>query len=91
MRGDSDRHHVRGWTRKKRGEGSLLVSFARGTRALRRTSFDARSGRPSRPPSREGKTSKLGKEGVCGKVPFLLAERALETNRATPVVRCVTF
>ena len=37
-----------------------MVSFARGTRALRRASFDARSGRPSRPPSREGKTSKLG-------------------------------
>ena len=76
MRGDEFRRGMRGGTRKKRGEGSLLVSFARGTRALRRVSFDVRSGRPSRPPSREGKTSKLGKEGGCGKVPFLLAERA---------------
>jgi hypothetical protein len=42
MRGDLNRHGMRGGTRKKRGEGSLLVSFARGTRALRRASFDAR-------------------------------------------------
>ena len=43
MRGDEFRHGMRGGTRKKRGEGSLLVSCARGTRALRRASFDARS------------------------------------------------
>jgi hypothetical protein len=36
VRGDEFRHGMRGGTRKKRGEGSLLVSFARGTRALRR-------------------------------------------------------
>ncbi len=59
MRGDGDRHGMRGGTRKKRGEGSLLVSCARGTRALRRASLDARSGRPSRPLSREEKRPRV--------------------------------
>ena len=40
-------------------EGAILRECARnparGTRGLRRPSFDARSGRPNRPPSREGK------------------------------------
>ena len=63
MRGDGDRHGMRGGTRKKRGEGSLLVSCARGTRTIGMCSFDARSGRPNRPPSREGETSKLGGGG----------------------------
>lgn len=45
---------------ERRGEGSLLISRARATRTLRRCSLDARSGSPSRPPSCEGKTSKLG-------------------------------
>ena len=43
----------------RRGWG-LMIFFARTTRGLRRPSLEARSGSPSRPPSREGKTSKLG-------------------------------
>ena len=43
----------------RRGWG-LMIFFARATRGLRRPSLEARSGSPSRPPSREGKTSKLG-------------------------------
>ena len=44
--------HGRGWR--------LMIFCARATRTLRRCSLDARTRRPSRPPSREGKTSKLG-------------------------------
>ena len=65
------------------GEGSLLVSCARATRTLRRCSLDARSGRPSRPPSREGKTSELGGSyfnGECAR-----STRAVKGNLATPV------
>ena len=42
------------------GMVACLISCARATRGLRRPSLDARSGRPSRPPFREGKASKLG-------------------------------
>jgi hypothetical protein len=41
-------------------EGGLLISCARGTRTIGMCSFDARSGRPDRPPSREENVSKLG-------------------------------
>ena len=37
-----------------------MISRARATRGLRRPSLDARSGRSSRPPSREEKASELG-------------------------------
>jgi len=59
MRGEMNHHGMRGWSRMGVG-WSLMISCARATRTLRMCSFDARSGRPSRPPSREGKTSKLG-------------------------------
>ena len=42
------------------GEGGLLISYARATRGLRRPSLDARSGRSSRPHSREEKANELG-------------------------------
>ena len=40
-------------------EGGLLISRARATRGLGRPSLDARSGRSSRPPSREEKIASL--------------------------------
>ena len=43
------------------GEDGLLISCARATRGLRRPSLDARSGRSSRPPSREGSANKVGR------------------------------
>jgi hypothetical protein len=69
------------------GEGSLLISRARATRTLRRCSLDARSGRPNRPPSREWKTSELGGSYFYGE--GARSTRAVETNRATPVVKGV--
>ena len=42
-------------------EGGPLASCARATRGLGRPSLDARSGRSSRPPSRGGKASELGR------------------------------
>jgi hypothetical protein len=85
MRGDKFRRRMRGGTRKKRGEGSLLVSFARGTRALRRASFDARSGETKQAtPSRERKTSKLGKEGGAARPSSCLQS----PHGETVVARC---
>ena len=46
---------------KEEWEGSLLTSCARGTRTMGMCSFDARSGRPNRPPSCEEKVGKLGR------------------------------
>ena len=59
-------------SRSREWEGGLLISCARATRGLRRPSLDARSGRSSRTPSREQKTSKLGRPFIIGE---LLARR----------------
>ena len=67
----------------KNGEGSLLISPARATRGLRRPSLDARSGRPSRPPSREEKGASLEGWGESDQVPF----RA----RGTPTMKLWSF
>jgi hypothetical protein len=45
-----------------RGQGSRqTILLARRTRTMKLCSFDARSGRPNRSPSREEKASKLGR------------------------------
>ena len=62
MRGEMNHHGMRGWPRMGVG-WSLMISCARATRTLRMCSFDARSGRPSRPPSREEKRRQASLEG----------------------------
>ncbi|OAI46623.1 hypothetical protein AYO43_05905 [Nitrospira sp. SCGC AG-212-E16] len=86
MRGDLNRHEMRGWTRKM-GEGGwpvdllcsrnarLQKALARANSTSRRASGwagekAARSGRPSRPPSLEEKTSELGGSYFMGMCSF---------------------
>ena len=60
MRGDLNRHGMRGWTRKKK-RGNLVVLPARGTRTMRMSSSDARirgSTRP--PPEKESEQARKG-------------------------------
>ena len=52
-----------GVCQRKKWEGSLLASCARETRTMGMCSFDARSGRPNRPPSCEKHASVEGSRG----------------------------
>ena len=70
-------YHLGGEKTTGRGEeGSPLVSCARATRGLRRPSLDARSGRPSRPPSGEVNEQAWKSENGAARPSFLLAESA---------------
>jgi hypothetical protein len=63
-----------------------LVSCARATRGLRRPSVDARSGRPSRPPSRE---EKIRQASLEGSIKWMTVARCAQerATSATPLNR----
>jgi hypothetical protein len=71
---------------ERRGEGSLLVSFARGTRALRRASFDARTRGSTRLPPKETGKRRSGEEGWRLLIFCARATRGLEGPRWTRAV-----
>jgi len=79
MRGDPNRHGMRGWTRMGGERGQPGRPPARGTRTLRRCSFDARNRGSTRlPPKEVGKRDRRD--------PFLMGRWSVDMHS-----RALTF